>query len=40
MKLIRYKKWKFSKSDFGLAYLIFILFYHYLYGINGYVNGS
>lgn len=26
MKLIRYKKWKFDKGDFGLAYLIFILF--------------
>lgn len=26
MKLIRYKKWKFDKSDFGLAYLVFILF--------------
>lgn len=26
MKLIRYKKWKIDKSDFGLAYLIFILF--------------
>ena len=26
MKLIRYKKWKIDKSDFVLAYLIFILF--------------
>lgn len=26
MKLIRYKKWKFSKEDFILAYVIFILF--------------